>query len=713
MPTGYSKNFQSLVYDPDLIKLIKASDRKMPDTTGKSATFGAGSISGLITLSTTSSEFLLDGAVYKYDANGTNGQYDFFGFNVALLPAHKGAARSVTALMHTENITTQNIVFAVKYIGGTRDGQIVKVYVENMEAPNTVKTVFDIPSDVTSIVLLFQNLSTATNARIFLDNILVEMNPFKYIQLDSWTQYDLTVTGTGWATTRAKGTPYKTKDGTWRLRGNIAGNATSATRTQYSVTISGIVSAAVQVISGISNASIGLNQAYIDGGNTLTVTHASTTTAGYYFSFDIELAGRPTFSTDTNEYVVVSWQPGMDGWAPYTPIINGFGTPTNVDFVYRKKDTDIEIMGTFTSGVTTPVYPNFSMPSGLNRIPYTSFRVIGHSQVASSGGVGYVNNAPLLLDTGTNNSIYFQANSVAGVALNTNATSIASNGNTISIKATIPIQGWKTSPALLALPTSKENNKTYDQTQVTVTGTNTWVTDKASFYPYRTISKTTGLPVWRMSFNIYGTTASTSRTTQDITISGVTFPSRIQAIPASQGAGTSPFYAWTAANSGNVNFAYGTTSANYFSYSGDVELSAKPTWADEWTEPGVFVGNVQKEWQYDLTVTGTSWTTLRAKGIPYQTADGAWRLKFNVVGSVTSASRANYTAAISGVVFKNITSFYQSISASPTSNLTMQQAYATFNTGNLVCEHASGTTTQYTYSGDVELEAKPIWAVNS
>lgn len=38
------------------------------------------------------------------------------------------------------------------------------------------------------------------------------------------------------------------------------------------------------------------------------------------------------------------------------------------------------------------------------------------------------------------------------------------------------------------------------------------------------------------------------------------------------------------------------------------------------------------EIQYDLTVTGTNWTTTRAVGVPYQTGNGIWRIKLNVGG---------------------------------------------------------------------------------
>lgn len=746
MPTGYSKNFQSLVYDPDLIKLIKASDRKMPDTTGKSATFGAGSISGLVTLSTNSSEFLLDGAVYKYDANGTNGQFDFFGFNIALLPAHKGAARSVTALMHTENIATQNIVFAVKYVGGTRDGQIVKVYVENMESPNTVKTVFDIPSDVTSIVLLFQNLSTATNARIFLDNILIEMNPYKYIQLDSWTEYDLTVSASNWTTFKARGTPYKTKDGTWRLRANIHGSYSPAVSTSL-VTISGITTAnykqaitvAVPNYLGYQNPASG----YFENSDTKffwgTKSGDAAVSGTVVFSFDIALASRPTFATDTNDYVIVSWQPGMDDYTDAGPITITATTtnPTKgtmaIDkvywlregakgsFIYKYEQTSV---GTAGSGDYL-----YSLPNGLSfNTAVTQF----YTTVEGGGDFQYKD--AIIAGLWDNNEGSYKG-VVYVVPYDATRFRLAMTGHTeggigshgyqssafaaldargiMQFRFSAPIAGWKTTPTLLALPTSKDNNKTYDQTLVSITGNNGWSTTGATLFPYRTISKTTGLPVWRLAFNISGTTSATSRSTQQVYIAGITYSRAVSVIVNTNGVNFVSIYANTGAGGNTIYHEFSTSSPSSFNLSGDVELSSKPTWADEWIEPGVFVGNVQQDWEYELQVTGTGWTTIAATGTVRKSGNGVYRLEFNIAGSVPNVARGGYTATITGVVSKNIANFYQPVSTANNATDANVVGLVYPNTGNVVFAHSSVSTAQYRASGSIVLDSKPTWAVNT
>jgi hypothetical protein len=112
--------------------------------------------------------------------------------------------------------------------------------------------------------------------------------------------------------------------------------------------------------------------------------------------------------------------------------------------------------------------------------------------------------------------------------------------------------------------------------------------------------------------------------------------------------------------------------------------------------------------QYDLTVTGTGWTTTLAKGIPYKTLDGVWRLQFNVTGTATAGTRTSYAATISGVTFA---AFTQAISARQGTD-GISGGRAVPNSGTLEQSHASLSTTDYTYSGDVELASKPTWAVD-
>ena len=117
--------------------------------------------------------------------------------------------------------------------------------------------------------------------------------------------------------------------------------------------------------------------------------------------------------------------------------------------------------------------------------------------------------------------------------------------------------------------------------------------------------------------------------------------------------------------------------------------------------------------QYPLTVTASGWTTLSAKGIVYQTSDGAWRMRFNIQGSVGSSTRTSFTVTVANVTFKSGTA-EQAVSAySDASTIGGYVTYASANAGNgvLQCFHASVATTAYKYSGDVELDSRPSFAV--
>lgn len=106
--------------------------------------------------------------------------------------------------------------------------------------------------------------------------------------------------------------------------------------------------------------------------------------------------------------------------------------------------------------------------------------------------------------------------------------------------------------------------------------------------------------------------------------------------------------------------------------------------------------------QVALTVTGTNWTTTRAVGLVYQTLDGAWRLLFNVYGSVSVATD-NLTLTFSGIVFKNGT--YQPVAAYLSGNRYYNSRVES-NTSTLIIA-LNATSSVFGFSGDVELNAKP------
>ena len=114
-----------------------------------------------------------------------------------------------------------------------------------------------------------------------------------------------------------------------------------------------------------------------------------------------------------------------------------------------------------------------------------------------------------------------------------------------------------------------------------------------------------------------------------------------------------------------------------------------------------------------VTCAQSGWLTQRAVFVPYQTQDGTWRLRFNMVGAFTSASVTNVFLSINGITFLNVGNYYQPCAgflAGTTTNLGMS-ANCQPNTSNIVISATGAGTYAGAYaSGDVELASKPSWA---
>jgi hypothetical protein len=108
---------------------------------------------------------------------------------------------------------------------------------------------------------------------------------------------------------------------------------------------------------------------------------------------------------------------------------------------------------------------------------------------------------------------------------------------------------------------------------------------------------------------------------------------------------------------------------------------------------------------------GTLGTVWAAKFIPYQKQDGGWRVRFNLSCSISSIARTLVDLTVAGMTSKNISAFYQTFSStSLTGAIPIIRTYIAPNSGILHCEFSSATIDFILYSGDVELDLKPLWA---
>ena len=108
-------------------------------------------------------------------------------------------------------------------------------------------------------------------------------------------------------------------------------------------------------------------------------------------------------------------------------------------------------------------------------------------------------------------------------------------------------------------------------------------------------------------------------------------------------------------------------------------------------------------------------TNVRSVLIPYQTQDGSWRMKMNLVVNTTETGGNNnyYVFSMSGIIFKNVTSYKQSLSGGVMS-AKGYQGHTGVGTDEIIVNIASGAIdlngSEWKISGDVELESKPTWA---
>ena len=135
-------------------------------------------------------------------------------------------------------------------------------------------------------------------------------------------------------------------------------------------------------------------------------------------------------------------------WADYTPTFQGFGTPTNIQFQYRRVGDSVEIRGKFNAGTTTAVEARVSLPPNLisSTSKIQSLRLIGNY---AYGTVASSSVQTLLIEPAVNYITFGRSNgSDFGLTKLTGA-AVTGTGNQLSVFATfIPIEGWSSNLAV-------------------------------------------------------------------------------------------------------------------------------------------------------------------------------------------------------------------------------------------------------------------------
>ncbi len=129
----------------------------------------------------------------------------------------------------------------------------------------------------------------------------------------------------------------------------------------------------------------------------------------------------------------------------------------------------------------------------------------------------------------------------------------------------------------------------------------------------------------------------------------------------------------------------------------------------------IITGKIQETPQLDLTsvVTfasgpGSLDSVGRCVGVIRKDFNGALRFIFNLKYSANAQTRTTFGVNIVGVIFKNVSAYYQQCVGHNVSGSTFFSTYTVPNTAEVRTEHSNISTTNYWVSGDVELESQTL-----
>jgi len=128
-------------------------------------------------------------------------------------------------------------------------------------------------------------------------------------------------------------------------------------------------------------------------------------------------------------------------WQAYTPTISNFGSPTNIQFQWRRVGDNVEIRGKFTSGISTGSQGRVFLPSfnsaDTTKIP--SLQLAGMAALNAAAA----NSRTVLIEPSVGYVTF--GITTSGPLTQAAASLIASSGETLSLFASIPVQGFSSS----------------------------------------------------------------------------------------------------------------------------------------------------------------------------------------------------------------------------------------------------------------------------
>jgi hypothetical protein len=211
----------------------------------------------------------------------------------------------------------------------------------------------------------------------------------------------------------------------------------------------------------------------------------------------------------------------------YTPTFANLGTTSNVAFWWRRDGDMMEIFGYLTVGTTAATQASFTLPTGFS---LESAKISPTNAVNNAGpvwGDWYLNgnndhNGAIVSATGTSTSVLYFGFVPSAAGLNPqNGTVIATSGNSIGLKAKVPISGWSSNVTMSQSSTFFISNAIASGTRVTTAPTilgeyrttikNNAATTTADNAPAASPSTSDGMRIYSTSGSGAGTSGQTNR----------------------------------------------------------------------------------------------------------------------------------------------------------------------------------------------------------
>jgi len=176
----------------------------------------------------------------------------------------------------------------------------------------------------------------------------------------------------------------------------------------------------------------------IDGNGSETIDGALTTTV------DTQYEEVTLVCDGSNWHVLSRTIPGK--WVAYTPTITGAGTPTGVNFRSRRVGGSLEVEGYFIAGTVTANPATITLGvDGVNSAASTLNSITANQNFGTwnSNVFGQAAASPIVAAGGTTTVGFGIANAAIGNAITIqNGNAIWANTNALSVKFSVPIQGW-------------------------------------------------------------------------------------------------------------------------------------------------------------------------------------------------------------------------------------------------------------------------------